>query len=487
MQPFKSLRSAVMAFFLLPAIASHAQLSFPYDAVNPIIGTDGGGNTFPGATLPFGMIQWSPDTNTDAWYYHHDKQITGFSLTHVSGAGCPLYGDFAVLPTTGEFSTSPGTGIAPYAAAFDHSKEEAHPGYYAIARQRHPRRNHSSRALRHCPLHLSRWHAGTPAGQRRLKRQHQRRQASRKQRLRQPDRTRLRRVLRRAPSPPAVSAPPTRITSSTSPASSTSLTSPQRSGKTTPSSPTPNQRKASTPARGSTSAASTKSSSRSASPSSARKAPQPIFRKEIPGFDFDDIHDRSAPDLEPDARPRRRRRRNSRSAHHLLYRPLPLPALAQPLQRSRTATTPASTARCIRSPDRSRKRAVRQLLRLGHLPQHRPAPGPARFGALVRHDAVARQRCPAERLVSALARRQRRHLRDGRRFARSRHRLGLRIWSAQLRHRNGAPIHDEGRHATRRGTAPQLRAAVPCRISQARLQPQRQGRNLRLAHARIFQ
>jgi len=132
MPPFKSLRYALIAFFLLPAAATQAQLSIPYDAVNPIIGTDGGGNTFPGATLPFGMIQWSPDTGTDAWYYHHDKQITGFSLTHVSGAGCPLYGDFAVLPFPGELSTSPGSGIAPFAAAFDHSKEEALPGYYAI-------------------------------------------------------------------------------------------------------------------------------------------------------------------------------------------------------------------------------------------------------------------------------------------------------------------------------------------------------------------
>jgi len=129
---FQSLRRALIAFTLLPAIATQAQLSFPYDAVNPIIGTDGGGNTFPGATLPFGMIQWSPDTNTDAWYYYHDKEITGFSLTHVSGAGCPLYGDFAVLPILGELSTSPGSGIAPYAAAFDHAAEEAHPGYYAV-------------------------------------------------------------------------------------------------------------------------------------------------------------------------------------------------------------------------------------------------------------------------------------------------------------------------------------------------------------------
>jgi predicted alpha-1,2-mannosidase len=130
MPPFSALRLALIPIFLFTAIPSQAQS--PYDQVNPIIGTDGGGNTFPGTTLPFGMIQWSPDTNTDAWYDHHDKQITGFSLTHVSGAGCPLYGDFAVLPILGELSASPGSAIAPYASAFDHSQEEAHPGYYAI-------------------------------------------------------------------------------------------------------------------------------------------------------------------------------------------------------------------------------------------------------------------------------------------------------------------------------------------------------------------
>jgi putative alpha-1,2-mannosidase len=95
-----SLRIALVLFFLLACALCLAQsVSTPYDAVNPIIGTDGGGNTFPGASLPFGMVQWSPDTNTDAWYFYKDKQITGFGLTHISGAGCPLYGDFAVLPT----------------------------------------------------------------------------------------------------------------------------------------------------------------------------------------------------------------------------------------------------------------------------------------------------------------------------------------------------------------------------------------------------
>ena len=102
----------------------------PYDLVDPFIGTAGGGNTFPGATLPFGMVQWSPDTNEDAWYRYDEKSIYGFSLTHVSGAGCPLYGDFAVLPVPGALGTSPGTNVTAYAQAFNHANEQAHPGYY---------------------------------------------------------------------------------------------------------------------------------------------------------------------------------------------------------------------------------------------------------------------------------------------------------------------------------------------------------------------
>jgi predicted alpha-1,2-mannosidase len=127
------------SLFLLSIIAVPGAAQTPsaaYDAVNPIIGTAGGGNTFPGATLPFGMIQWSPDTNKDAWYYYRDKAILGFSLTHVSGAGCPLYGDFAVLPTAAALTSSPGAnpggGINAYATPFDHAAEEAHPGYYAV-------------------------------------------------------------------------------------------------------------------------------------------------------------------------------------------------------------------------------------------------------------------------------------------------------------------------------------------------------------------
>ncbi len=115
---------------ILPALAQSQRT--PYDSVDPFIGTAGGGNTFPGATLPFGMIQWSPDTGHMGWYFYTDKKITGFSLTHLSGAGCPLYGDFAILSTTAELTASPGMNFAPYAVAFDHAHEQAHPGYYAI-------------------------------------------------------------------------------------------------------------------------------------------------------------------------------------------------------------------------------------------------------------------------------------------------------------------------------------------------------------------
>lgn len=117
-------------FVILPGFSAFGQsATSPYDSVDPLIGTAGGGNTFPGATLPFGMIQWSPDTNREAWYFYNEKHIYGFGLTHVSGAGCPLYGDFGVLPMTAELSASPS---GPDAVAFDHGQEEAHPGYYKV-------------------------------------------------------------------------------------------------------------------------------------------------------------------------------------------------------------------------------------------------------------------------------------------------------------------------------------------------------------------
>ena len=75
--------------------------------VNPFIGTGGHGHTFPGAVVPHGMIQPSPDTRIDGWdacsgYYYDDNTINGFSHTHVSGTGCCDYGDVLLMPTVGK-------------------------------------------------------------------------------------------------------------------------------------------------------------------------------------------------------------------------------------------------------------------------------------------------------------------------------------------------------------------------------------------------
>jgi putative alpha-1,2-mannosidase len=94
MFPMASHRCAAAALFLLalPALGQATPVTTPYDAVDPFIGTTNTGNVFPGASLPFGMIQWSPDTGPDAWYDYVKSRIYGFSLTHISGAGCPVYG-----------------------------------------------------------------------------------------------------------------------------------------------------------------------------------------------------------------------------------------------------------------------------------------------------------------------------------------------------------------------------------------------------------
>ncbi len=128
---------ALVLSSLMISACAFSQTSSSYGAVDPFIGTIGGGNTFPGASLPFGMIQWSPDTTTSGWYRYNVNKIYGFSLTHLSGAGCPLYGDFPFLPLsdaamTDTLTASPATARDSYAIAFDHKDEEAHPGYYSV-------------------------------------------------------------------------------------------------------------------------------------------------------------------------------------------------------------------------------------------------------------------------------------------------------------------------------------------------------------------
>jgi predicted alpha-1,2-mannosidase len=102
--------------------------------VDPFIGSGGHGHTFPGATLPFGMIQLSPDTRIDgSWdgcsgYHASDTLIYGFSHTHLSGTGCSDYGDILLMPSTGE----PSLDNKIYASGFSHSTEKASPGYYSV-------------------------------------------------------------------------------------------------------------------------------------------------------------------------------------------------------------------------------------------------------------------------------------------------------------------------------------------------------------------
>ena len=89
-----------------------------------------GGETFPGADVPFGMVQWSPDTVKFAYsgYAYDDNRIRGFGLTHLSGAGCSQYGDLPFLPFTGVLTGDP----ARASVGFSHTRETAYAGYYRV-------------------------------------------------------------------------------------------------------------------------------------------------------------------------------------------------------------------------------------------------------------------------------------------------------------------------------------------------------------------
>ncbi|WP_328721875.1 GH92 family glycosyl hydrolase [Streptomyces sp. NBC_00247] len=99
------------------------------DLVNPFIGSENEGNTYPGAAVPFGMVQFSPDTGHNTGYDYSQNHIRGFSTVHISGVGCGLGGDLPVLPTTGDITS---TDNAVYAAEFSHDDEKAAPGTYQV-------------------------------------------------------------------------------------------------------------------------------------------------------------------------------------------------------------------------------------------------------------------------------------------------------------------------------------------------------------------
>ncbi|GAA3458263.1 GH92 family glycosyl hydrolase [Saccharothrix longispora] len=139
------LRSAAVAALTLTALATPItgtgaapapSATDPAQHVNAFVGTKpggpdfghggGGGNTFPGAVAPFGMLQWSPDTVTHqhGGYHYDDNRIRGFSLTHLSGPGCSDFGNVPFMPSL---------GTAPVAhSTFSHANEQASPGYYSV-------------------------------------------------------------------------------------------------------------------------------------------------------------------------------------------------------------------------------------------------------------------------------------------------------------------------------------------------------------------
>lgn len=119
-----------------------SQFAFSQDFakhVNPFIGTDGHGHTFPGATLPYGMVQLSPDTRIDgSWdgcsgYHYSDMIIYGFSHTHLNGTGCSDYGDIMLMPTMGK----PTFNSKEYSSAFKHANEKASAGFYSVKLDKH--------------------------------------------------------------------------------------------------------------------------------------------------------------------------------------------------------------------------------------------------------------------------------------------------------------------------------------------------------------
>ncbi len=121
-----------------PITASTSLVSDPVSLVDAFAGTGTGGvspgsiGEFPAADVPFGMMQWGPDTAPDrisgSGYSYADSHISGFSLTHLSGTGCAAYGDIPVLPTVGTIGKDPSSSTD----TFSHSHESASPGRYSV-------------------------------------------------------------------------------------------------------------------------------------------------------------------------------------------------------------------------------------------------------------------------------------------------------------------------------------------------------------------
>jgi predicted alpha-1,2-mannosidase len=135
MNDLKKVLTLTLSVILVNIIAAqNLQLS---KYVNPFIGTGGHGHTYPGATLPFGMVQLSPDTRIDgSWdgcsgYHYSDSIIYGFSHTHLNGTGCSDFGDIILFPSSAEI-TKQQLASEMISTSFKHSNESASAGYYSV-------------------------------------------------------------------------------------------------------------------------------------------------------------------------------------------------------------------------------------------------------------------------------------------------------------------------------------------------------------------
>ncbi|GLZ28960.1 alpha-1,2-mannosidase [Lentzea sp. NBRC 105346] len=121
-----------MTALAVPAVALGDE--DPSALVNPFVGTQNFGNTFPGASVPFGMVQVSPDTGGQGGYDYQQNTIYGFSQTHLSGVGCGVMGELPIMPTTGNVDN---VDINAYKSPYSHQDETASPGYYRVGLSRY--------------------------------------------------------------------------------------------------------------------------------------------------------------------------------------------------------------------------------------------------------------------------------------------------------------------------------------------------------------
>ena len=433
------------------AVADPAALVHPLDGTGTGPVTPGTVGEFPGADLPFGMIQWSPDTSPNAvqsggGYAYSDHAINGFSLTHLSGTGCPSFQDVPVLPTVGAVGPDPETATD----AFSHHHEQASAGRYQVSLGPGPISAALSVTAR---TGIARFTFPTS-----------------------PQSNLLFKV---AGSVNPVTASSVQmvgrdelvgqVTSGQFCGTGTNYTLHfvalfdrpfSAAGTWTSSGVAPNASSCNGTTCGTyvtfdTSAEREVLMKVGISFVSTADANENL-RAEDPGWSLANVSTRARDAWNAPAGARRRVGRHAGAAAHLLHRPLPLAALPQRRVR-RERRLPGQRRKGSHRP---RRRRVRRLLRVGHLPERDPARVAGRAPAGREHGPVPRRRRGARRVVAQMGHRRRGRVADERRLGRPDHCRRLCHGRAQLRRRDRPPPHGEGRDRERDGPRFADRAAV---------------------------